>query len=201
MSLLWARVAAWSDASPTARERRMQRAHDWIDRQKTTPNDYAHVTEIPDNFGRWAHPEKAHEVSRGLWGGNAMLGNVHTHHLPWKDVPLDGTFHHTQPTFIPGIVHHKIDSAHIEDEYPEHDEQFDEHEPTQDPIVVHHQGQHYLLDGHHRFVEHRLLGKPTMQARVFDADDPKAGPEHCYECDEHKEYCSDCGGTPDWERD
>lgn len=201
MSLLWARVGAWADAMPQARDHRVDRVKRWVDKQQTHPGRHPGF-DIPESFGHYTDPKKVFEMSHNMFGVGDLIGNVHTHHLPWKDVALDGTFHTTQGTVRPDIVHRKIDSQHGDEEsdYPEHDEQYDEHDPSEDPIVVHKGGQHYLLDGHHRFVEHRLLGKPSMMARVFDADDPKAGPEHCHECQEHKEHCSDCGGTPEWDR-
>lgn len=201
MSLLWVK-AGWADASPEARERRVQRAKNWVDRQKSTQGDSARTIDIPDHFGRYTNPDHVHDIlwNKTSWfNQGAMLGNVHTHHLPWKEVPLDGHFHMTQPSVVPEHLHHKIDGEHShQDEMDEPTEgMFDEHDPTPDPIVIKHQGEHYLMDGHHRFVQHRLLGQPTMHARVFDADDPHAGPDHCYDCKEHQEYCSDCANGED----
>lgn len=203
MSLLWVRVASYADASPEARERRMDRVKNWVTRQPLKPDYARHPSfEIPDHFGPTAPVHEATEAASGLWEHGHLLGNVHTHHLPWEEVPLDGRLHTSQGTVRPDIVHHKIDAEREPDEDSWPDEgMFDEHDPSDDPMVVRKGGKHYLINGNHRFVEHRLMGKPTMHARVYDADDPKAGPEHCYECGEHKEYCSDCGGTPDWERE
>lgn len=201
MSLLWVK-AGWADASPEARERRVQRVRHWLDSQPAT-TDYSrqHAIEIPDHFGPSANQDYVHHIIRAhtSWYDHGhMLGNVHSHHLPWKEVPLDGHFHTTQGTVRPEIVRNKIDAEHGDDEdWGPSEAQWDEHDPTDDPIIIKHEGEHYLMDGHHRFVQHRLLGQPTMHARVYDADDPQAGPDHCYDCREHKEYCSDCGDDED----
>jgi len=193
MSLLWVK-AGWADASPEARERRVKRVKHWID---SRDNAYREIN-IPDHFGNFVSPQKVHDKihSGTSWFEHGhLLGNVHSHHLPWHEIPLDKHFHITQGVVLPEHLHHKIDAEHQSDWSDEPTEgMWDEHDPTPDPIVFKHKGEHYLLDGHHRFVQHRLLGIPTMHARVYDADDPKAGPENCWDCQEHTQYCSDCGG-------
>ena len=197
MSLLWTTAMGWAEAPPEARQHRVDRVKKWVDKKDNAYREF----NIPDHFGPFANPNKVHEIihDKTSWFSQGhLLGNVHSHHLPWEEIPLDGKFHTTQGNVNTDYLRHKIDGEHQSD----HDDMatedmFDEHDPTPDPIVLRHQGQHYLMDGHHRFVKNRLLGIPTMHARVYDADDPQAGPEHCYDCKEHQQYCSDCGGEKD----
>lgn len=198
MTLLWIRTtSAWDTVAPEVQERRMDRVRHWIEKQPHAPHSgRPNAVEIPDHFGHFTPFNTAIEKSQRLWDQGDEMGFVHTHHLPEREVPLDGTFHITQPTVDRDILHDKVDQNRSGPQYDGRFEGFSDHDhaPSDDPLVVHHQGHHYLLDGHHRFVEHRLLGKPTMLARVFDVDDPHSGPEHCPECQDHKEYCYSCGG-------
>ena len=199
MTLLWIRTtSAWDTVAPEAQDRRMDRVRKWVEKQPHAPGSKRpNAMEIPDHFADYSPFDTAIKKSDSLWSQGDDLGMVHTHHLPEREVRLDGTFHITQPTVDRDILRDKINQNRHSPGYDGRFEGFgdhDEHIPTEDPLVVHHQGHHYLLDGHHRFVEHRLLGKPTMWARVFDADDPREGPEHCHDCQEHKRHCWECGG-------
>ena len=76
-------------------------------------------------------------------------------HLHLKDVPTH-TLKSNQHEVSYDVVGGKL-RGEIKEHYPEH------------PIVVHHEGTHYIYDGNHRACVAILKNEPHMKAYVYDA--------------------------------
>lgn len=166
---------AFEDASPEARERRRDRASRWLD-----SSEYAGgtTTGIPAKWGPQARNYEIHHIldSHG-WPRDEAEREDHWSHLEDEWVDLRQPIHTHQGHVYPGEVRRKMDHALHEEETGR---PWDE-EPAK---FVRHEGRTYLLDGHHRFAEHRLLGRQYMQGRVFDTSRPETYPANCPECRE-----------------
>lgn len=177
MSLLWVN-AAYSDASEESRENRRQRAKNWVDRQPRVPGGI----EVPEHFGEHTGPgQMAHEE---------VPPDDHWHHIYEQSVNLKQKIHFHQPTLTPNVVHEKIDETHPDHEHHDDDWGGDEGEPGGDSAkFIKHDGDMHLLDGHHRFVQHRLQGMDSMHALVYDPE--KEHFHDCEDCQHAAEYNGD----------
>lgn len=204
MSQLWTTAmtaieASWEDASPESRDRRRQRADNWIDRQPPGgEHDRPGNIDIPGHFGHW-NPDRVRNVSFG-----AEIPNVHWHHLPSREVDLSGPIHFHQQTVNRDVLHDKIKRDYEGRDDDDMDSMFDdmmdrdEHDPpTDEPLIIKHEGVHHVIDGHHGFTKARLLGQKKMWAKVYDTSKPEDSAHGCYECSEHKQYCRDCADDND----
>ncbi len=175
MSLLWSTAisqaqASWEDASDEARARRRQRADTWLDRQAPPGG----TSWIPPKWGPYARSTDIHGIIKDHGG---HFDDEHWGHLPLQDVSLRQKIHQHQEFIYPHTVKDKIDEG-WEDDPHGHNQGWDE----ENPKIVRHEGEHYLLDGHHRFARDRLMGRSTIKARVFDTSDPSHRQDKCPDC-------------------
>jgi hypothetical protein len=178
MSNLWvtAVTASWEDASQESNLHRLDRAHKWVNQQgdKTSPKGL-HIP-IPESFGEYGHGECP-----------PVPPDEHWDHLPTKAVNLHQKIVHHQWGVRPHVLHEKLNEHHPDHE-PDEDLYDDpDRELPDEPLFVKHQGETHLLDGHHRFVTDRLLGRSHTFGKVYDADDPKEHYTKCYDCQENAE--------------
>lgn len=48
---------------------------------------------------------------------------------------------------------------------------YDEKIKDKTPVkIIHHKGNHYLIDGHHRLLDHKLRGETHINAKILDID-------------------------------
>lgn len=89
---------------------------------------------------------------------DAIVHHSKTKGTPWKRK-------NNPTTHLP--IHHLIPTQDTTDFNPDH---FKSTKMADDrPILVfHHEGKHYIWDGHHRYMRDRLLGKTHIKAEVHD---------------------------------
>ena len=186
MSLLWitaARLATFEEATEQSREHRRERADRWMDKQPSRPVQFWDSIDIPEHMGV---PTPRHVIN-DIMHEHGDFPDRHWEHLPEEDVSLKQPIHFHQPTVDKGILKDKIGEDFRHDHEWDHYGDYDHDEGPQEPLFVKHEGKHYLLDGHHRFMKARLLGQSSMWGRVFDTANPEHRQEHCYDCQEHDE--------------
>ena len=132
---------------------------------------------------RWG-PHTPDYVAHGLIADHdGPVRDEHWEHLPDEYVSLKQPIHTHQGYVYPATVRHYLHADNDPDAYPDGGE----YVPGGDePKIVRHKGQHYLLDGHHRYVKDRLMGHDSMMAKVFDTANPEHKQSNCYECHEEE---------------
>ena len=127
---------------------------------------------------KWG-PSAPNYIAHGLIAEHdGPVSDEHWEHLPEESISLRQPIHTHQGHVYPETVRHYLRADDDPDYYD-----YREPEPGgSDPKVVRHEGQHYLLDGHHRFVKDRLMGHDSMLARVFDTANPDHKQSNCYDC-------------------
>lgn len=86
---------------------------------------------------------------------------------------LQNRFHNTETTKVQ-IDSLKLTQAHTIFNKSGAKKKFKDTEPVS---VVHHNGTHYLVNGHHRYIAHKLLGKKHIDAKVLSLDEVARSPE------------------------
>ena len=132
-------------------------------------------------------PHTPNYVAHGLIADHdGPVRDEHWEHLPDEYVSLRQPIHTHQAFVYPEAVRHYLHADDDPDSYPDSGE----YTPGGDePKVVRHEGTHYLLDGHHRYVKDRLMGHDSMTAKVFDTANPEHKQSNCYEC--HRDEAED----------
>jgi hypothetical protein len=172
MSLLWTQVtSSFEEAGEEARERRRQRAEHWLDHSEYSGGT---STGIPARWGPQVSNYSVHHImdTHG-WPRDESERDRHWHHLPTEAVSLRQPIYTHQGHVYPEEVKYRMRQTL-------HDEPDDmESGPSK---FVRHQGDTFLLDGHHRFARSRLLGQSFMEGKVFDTSRPEDSPANCPDC-------------------
>lgn len=166
--------ASFETASPDAADQRRERVDRWLDRRGTS--EFA----LPERWAPAAQREDVHAIMDQNSGG--YFPDEHWEHLPVRDVSLRQKIHQTQQHVTPEGVREKIDEDF--DGEPAYGDDYGEGHDLggPDPKIVLHQGQRYLMDGHHRFARGRLMGYDSMPSRFYDTADPSHDPRNCEQC-------------------
>jgi hypothetical protein len=163
-------TGAFEDAEPEARQARFDRAREWLER-----NTDAHsgTVDIPAHWGHHVDNQTIHHIlgTHG-WPRDESDREDHWSHIEPENFPVHQPIHQHQGFVWPGGVEDKMIGA-MEDSRPWDD---------QPAKIVRHEGNSYLLDGHHKLAGARLLGQDSIEAHVFDTSKPETYPEHCREC-------------------
>lgn len=174
MSLLWTQVTSAFGDAPTdesVRARR-DRISEYLDR-KSQRGQYM---SIPDKFGPVFSNQQIHHIIREHDG---PAWDEHWDHLPDDVVSLRQRIHQHQGYVYPEMVKEKLREDSGDDPYPaDHGGSWG----NEDPKFVRHEGEHYLLDGHHRFTKARLMGQDSIWGKVFDTANPAHRQSNCMEC-------------------
>lgn len=178
---VWTTTGSYEDASDEAREQRRQRVDHYLEHQSREKMP------IP---GKWApgfRNYEIHAIMEEHSGGN--FPDEHWEHLPDQQVNLRQKIHEHQGYVYPEAVRNKIHESEDDDRWHE---DFRDPEPGgSDPKFVVHQGSTYLLDGHHRFAEARLMGHSSMWGKVYDTANPDHDPRNCWDCKENGDVPDD----------
>jgi len=163
-------TGSFEDAEPEARQARFDRAREWLER-----NTDAHsgTVDIPAHWGHHVDNQTIHHIldTHG-WPRDESDREDHWSHIEPENFPVHQPIHQHQGFVWPGGVEDKMIGA-MEDSRPWDD---------QPAKIVRHEGNSYLLDGHHKLAGARLLGQDSIEAHVFDTSKPETYPEHCREC-------------------
>lgn len=185
--------ASYEDATDEARERRRQRA----DRYLGEHENRGMTMSVPGKWAEQAFNSHIHQIIRDHSGGD--FPDEHWEHLPDQEVSLRQKIHQHQGFVYPEAVRDKIREDFDDDFWPD---DYREHEPGgSDPKFVVHEGNTYLLDGHHRFARARLMGHSSMWGKVFDTSNPDHDPRNCYECDRGPQYDDEGDEDGEWDDD
>ena len=181
MTNLWIRVARYGDEpTPESWENRRQRVDRFLERQDT-----GRTMPIRRKWG----PTEANWAIHGLMSEHDGPTDPHTkhwEHLDDEPVSLKQPIHTHQGYVYPGAVREKLREDADEDSWADDAREYEE--GGDEPKFVRHQGQHYLVDGHHRYVKARLMGDDSMWGKVFDTANPDHKVGNCYECHEDEAY-------------
>lgn len=119
----------------------------------------------------------------------------HWNHLPDEQVSLNQRIHTHQAYVYPDDVRRKLNDE--DDNIPFSDDYRSADAAGDDPKFIRHEGEHYMLDGHHRLVLNRLMGHNSMWGKVFDTSKPEQRQSNCYDCHFEKEdYDHDSSECP-----
>lgn len=173
------RTAAYEDASEEARGRRRERVERYLDRNRHPGVD---SISIPSKWGPWFRNSDIHQIIGNASGGT--FKDEHWEHLPYENVSLRQPIHQHQDFVYPDTVKQKIRETFGDDNDLGYEGGEDEGGGP-DSKFVRHQGNTYLLDGHHRYAEARLMGHSSMGGRVYDTANSEHDPRNCYECHEN----------------
>lgn len=194
MTNLWIRVARYGD-EPTGQswENRRQRVDRFLERQPRETMPLRHKWG-PSVSNQWVH---------GLIADHdGPVDPEHWEHLPDDVVSLKQPIHTHQGYVYPHAVREKLREEADPDAWPE-DYGGEYQEGGAEAKFVRHEGQHYLLDGHHRFAKARLMGDSSMWGKVFDTANPEHKQANCYECHEKEagdDWDHDSGSCPKCQR-
>ncbi|MGH7866563.1 MAG: hypothetical protein ACREP9_02765, partial [Candidatus Dormibacteraceae bacterium] len=171
-------------------ERRRQRVDRYLSRQ---PHERM---PLPDRWTKHVPNYQIHGIIEGHDGPSDVR---HWEHLPDDVVSLKQPIHTHQGFVCPDAVKAKL---HGESADPDHYDSWYEEPGGHEPKFVRHQGQHFLLDGHHRFAHARLMGHGSMWGKVFDTANPDHKQMNCYGChvndiEDNDRYDHDSGDCPD----
>jgi hypothetical protein len=188
MTNLWIRVARYGDdPTPESWENRRQRVDRYLERQQ------GQQATMPLRH-KWGPSARNDEIHGIIADHDGPVDDRHWEHLPDQSVSLKQPIHTHQGFVHPEMVREKLRQDADEDYWPD---DYREYTPGGDEAkFVRHQGQHYLVDGHHRFAKARLMGESSMWGKVFDTANPEHKQSHCYEC--HENETQDEG---DWDHD
>jgi hypothetical protein len=189
MTQLWIRVARYGDEpTPESWENRRQRVDRFLQRQPRETMPLRH------NWGPSVNNQWVHGL---IADHDGPVDDRHWEHLPEDVVSLRQPVHTHQGFVYPETVRHKLRQDAEDSPFPD---DYGEYVPGgPEPKFVRHEGQHYLLDGHHAFAKARLMGDSSMWGKVFDTANPDHKASNCYEChvnETEHDYDHDSGDCP-----
>jgi hypothetical protein len=165
--------AGYEEASPQAREHREDRVSSWLDRNTKADG----TVPLPKSWGPHVEPHEIPRLEDHGWPADADQREDHWGHLAPERVSLRQQVHVHQPWVHRDAMEEKRDLDAGEHElgrpYDEEHARF-----------VRHQGNTYLIDGHHRYARARLTGKDSMTGVVADTSRESDQPRNCPECRE-----------------